>query len=79
MSSIAQELDATLEGLEPSAAAALASKVREAMSQVSGKTTGAKVNANLQAWQRRLTARSAQLATGKSGASLQQVMDDLRS
>lgn len=79
MSSIAQELDATLEGLEPSTAATLASMVREAMQQVRGRNDRTRAEVNLQSWQKRLAARSAQLATGKQGASLQQVMDDLRS
>lgn len=35
-------------------------------------------SANLQAWERRLASRSAQLAAGRQGAAMQQVMDDLR-
>ena len=79
MSSIAQELDATLEGLEPSTAAALSSMVREAMQKVRGRNERTHPEVNLQSWQKRLEARGTQLATGKQGAPLQQVMDDLRS
>lgn len=79
MSSIAQELDATLERLEPSAAAALASMVREAMMRVRGQGAGKTGAPNLQQWEQRLASRGRQLATGKQGASLQKVMDDLRS
>ena len=79
MSSIAQELDATLESLEPSTAAALAIMVREAMQQVRGRNDKASYKVNLQSWEKRLASRSAQLATGKQGTSVQQVMDDLRS
>jgi flagellar biosynthesis/type III secretory pathway protein FliH len=79
MSSLAQELDATLESLEPSTAATLASMVREAMQQVRGRNDRTRVAANLQSWEKRLASRSAQLATGKQGTPLQQVMDDLRS
>jgi flagellar biosynthesis/type III secretory pathway protein FliH len=79
MSSLAQELDATLESLDPSTAATLASMVREAMQQVRGRNDRTRVAANLQSWEKRLASRSAQLATGKQGTPLQQVMDDLRS
>lgn len=78
MSSIAQELDATLESLEPSTAATLAGMVREAMRQVRGESARAHATVNLQTWEKRLASRSAQLSTGRQGASMQQVMDDLR-
>jgi len=78
MSSIAQELDATLESLEPSTAATLTGLVREAMRQVRGESAGKHATVSLQSWEKRLVSRSAQLATGRQGASLQQVMDDLR-
>ncbi|MFZ2281958.1 MAG: hypothetical protein WAW39_29445 [Prosthecobacter sp.] len=78
MSSIAQELDATLESLEPSTAATLTGMVREAMRQVRGESVRTHAAVNLQAWEKRLASHSAQLATGRQGASLQQVMDDLR-
>ncbi|WP_395746830.1 hypothetical protein [Prosthecobacter sp.] len=78
MSSIAQELDATLESLEPSTAAKLTSLVREAMRQVRGSGVATHPPLSPQSWEKRLVSRSAQVATGKQGASLQQVMDDLR-
>ena len=81
MSIIAQELDATLESLEPSTAAALTSIVREAMQKARAKSTGVHPHAkvNLQSWEKRLATRGMQLATGRQGSPLQQVMDDLRS
>lgn len=78
MSTIAQELDATLEGLEPSSAATLTRMVREAMGAVRGKSATVRISGDLQRWEKRLAARSSELATGKQGASMQQVMDDLR-
>ncbi|MDI1314518.1 hypothetical protein [Prosthecobacter sp.] len=167
MSSIAQELDATLESLEPSEAAVLASMVQQAIQQVQAapsmkrhgwhapleseakridlweaalftqkceevmhqafddalvkafdevgwnhrKDSGIDVqllsgtawekmlaslitkqpdklsesthltppsDLNLEAWNKRLTSRSEQLSTGRQGATLQEVMDDLR-
>jgi len=79
MSSLAQELDATLEDLEPSSAAALAGMVREAMQRVRGKSTSARRSIDLGKWEQRLASHGQHLATGKQGAPLQQVMDDLRS
>lgn len=79
MSSIAQELDATLESLEPSTAAALANMVREAMQQMRGRNGETAAAVNVHSWGKRLALRGAQLSTGRQGASLQQVMDDLRS
>lgn len=79
MSSLAQELDATLENLEPSSAAALAGMVREAMIRVRGKSAPTKRSIDLRKWEQRLASHGQQLATGKPGAPLQQVMDDLRS
>lgn len=78
MSSIAQELDATLESLDPSTAAELTGMVLEAMRQVRGEGTRTQVAGNLRSWENRLSSRSAQLATGRQGAALQKVMDDLR-
>lgn len=78
MSSIAQELDATLASLEPSTAATLTGMVREAMRLARGESARTHVLVNLQSWEKRLASRGAQLATGRQGADLQQVMDDLR-
>ena len=79
MSSLAQELDATLNNLEPSSAAALADMVRDAMLRVRGKSAQTKRSIDLEEWGQRLASHSQQLATAKQGAPLQQVMDDLRS
>ena len=80
MSNLAQELDTTLKALDESAASSLSTIVREAMHLVRS-AAGAKGSASpeeVSQWMQRLAERGAQLATGREGAPMQVVMDDLR-
>lgn len=80
MSSLAQELDLTLKTLDESAAASLSTIVREAIHLVrSGAgAKGPALPVEVSQWMQRLAERGAQLATGREGAPMQAVMDDLR-
>lgn len=80
MSSIALELDRTLQTLDPPASAALTTIVREAIQLVradAGLKTPA-IQPDMSIWTQRLADRSALLSTGRQGTPLQAVMDDIR-
>jgi hypothetical protein len=80
MSTIALELDLTLQSLDQSASSSLTTIVREAIHLVkaSSSRNSDKPKVDVNGWLQRLEARSEQLSTGRLGVPLQQVMDDLR-
>lgn len=80
MSSIAQELDLTLKTLDESSASSLVNSVREAMRRVRDTTgdQGTKPLTEMSRWAQRLAERGAKFSTGKQGAPMQAVMDDIR-
>lgn len=81
MSTIALELDRALQSLDKAACNSLTTIVREAIHLVKSNRPAAIDSphpADLALWMQRLEARSAQISTGRNGAPLQEVMDDLR-
>ena len=82
MSHIALELDRALQSLDEATSASLTNLVRDAISLVTcvPPLPAAQLPSNqVSDWLQRLEYRGAQVSTGRLGAPLQAVMDDLRS
>ena len=79
MSSLALEVDRTLQHLDAESAARLERLVRNALALVKPSETSATPGAQRSAWLQRLDRLRASVGTGKTGTPTEDILDDLRS
>ena len=79
MSSLALEVDRTLQHLDAETAARLERLVRDALALVQPPTATAAPHGQREAWLQRLDQLRASVGTGKTGATTEEILEDLRS
>ena len=79
MSSLARDVENTLQNLDADTAARLERLVREALALVKPAASAVQVATNREQWLQRLDALRASVGTGKSGTTTEDILDDLRS
>lgn len=79
MSSLALDVDRTLQNLDAEAAARLERLVRDALALVQTPESSAAGRARREQWLLRLDALRASVGTGRTGTTIEDILDDLRS